>query len=252
MAMAILSQSDCLSAWVTAVKQLNSCPGREANDVMIEVLDPATEFWATNPAFRSADAFLTERAKPVATVANTIFPQTTYERHGAPDFYNIFNSLIRKLRTGDKWSGYYFERMTTHERYDGSVSNPLQDIIDRLSHPKVTSKNKFELPIFDLDRDVNMSPYGGQCLSHLSFKVVSGGRGALNLTCVYRNHHYIKKLLGNLVGLSRLQKFVAEQANLNVGSLVILSTHAEIDKPPRTKQSEVDSLIHQVTTLLNN
>jgi len=251
MAMAILSQPDCLTAWVNACLQVNGCPGHEAHDVMIEIIDPVLGTEASHPGIMIVDDFLTERAKPIATVANTIFPQATFERHGSPAFYSVFASLLAKLRTGDNWSGYYFERMTTHERYDGSLSNPLQDIIERLSNPKVTSKNKFELPIFDLDRDVNMSPYGGQCLSHLSFKVVSGDKNSLNLTCVYRNHHYIKKLLGNLIGLGRLQKFVAEQAGLDVGSLVIVSTHAEIDKPASAKQSEVNSLINEVAALIS-
>lgn len=251
MAMAILSQPDCLTAWVKACLQVNGCPGHEANDVMIEIIDPIIRTDSSHPGMTVADDFLTERAKPIATVANTIFPQAIFERHGSPEFYSVFASLLPKLRTGDKWSGYYFERMTMHERYDGSLSNPLQDIIDRLANPKVTSRNKFELPIFDLDRDVNMSPYGGQCLSHLSFKVASGDKQSLNLTCVYRNHHYIKKLLGNFIGLGRLQKFVAEQANLDVGSLVIVSTHAEIDKPASAKQSDVNSLIEEISVLIS-
>ena len=46
---------------------------------------------------------------------------------------------------------------------------------------------------------------------------------------MYRNHTYVTRCLGNLIGLGRLQAFVAEQAELKVGSLTCISTHAEID-----------------------
>jgi hypothetical protein len=52
----------------------------------------------------------------------------------------------------------------------------------------------------------------------------------LLLTAMYRNHYYITRLLGNLIGLGRLQAFVAEQAGVPLGSLTVISTHAELDR----------------------
>ena len=49
------------------------------------------------------------------------------------------------------------------------------------------------------------------------------------LTAMYRNHTYITRCLGNLIGLGRLQAFVAKEAGLKVGSLTCISTHAELD-----------------------
>jgi thymidylate synthase len=68
-----------------------------------------------------------------------------------------------------------------------------------------------------------------QCLSFLSFKLDHESR--LMLTAVYRNHYYIARLLGNLVGLARLMAFVGQEAGVHVGPLTIVSTHAEIDAP---------------------
>ena len=53
---------------------------------------------------------------------------------------------------------------------------------------------------------------------------------------MYRNHFYIEKLLGNLIGLGRLMAFVARETNLNVGALTVVSTHAEIDQPGRVRR----------------
>ena len=39
------------------------------------------------------------------------------------------------------------------------------------------------------------------------------------LTAMYRNHTYITRCLGNLIGLGRLQAFVAKEAGVKLGSL---------------------------------
>ena len=67
------------------------------------------------------------------------------------------------------------------------------------------------------------------------------------MTAMYRNHLYIEKLLGNLIGLGRLMEFVAHEAGLKVGALTVISTHAEIDQPRRygkpTSRSEIAAMI---------
>ena len=64
------------------------------------------------------------------------------------------------------------------------------------------------------------------CLSHLSFKLQSGH---VTLTAVYRSHHYAQRALGNLIGLSQLQSFVAKESGLAVGPLTCISTLAVLD-----------------------
>jgi hypothetical protein len=60
---------------------------------------------------------------------------------------------------------------------------------------------------------------------------------------MYRNHFYIEKLLGNLIGLGRLMAFVAREADLRVGALTVISTHAEIDLPNRGRRSDLAAMI---------
>jgi hypothetical protein len=60
---------------------------------------------------------------------------------------------------------------------------------------------------------------------------------------MYRNHFYIEKLLGNLIGLGRLMAFVGREAKLRVGALTVISTHAEIDLPRRARRSDVAAMI---------
>ena len=46
---------------------------------------------------------------------------------------------------------------------------------------------------------------------------------------MYRSHYYMNRAYGNLLGLARLQSFVAEQAELVLGPLVCHSTMAVLE-----------------------
>jgi thymidylate synthase len=122
-------------------------------------------------------------------------------------------------------------------------------MIARINDKNNTSLNKHEISLFDPDRDVTDSPYGGQCLSFLSFHLTSAGGSAektLLLTAQYRNHYYVEKLLGNLIGLGWLMAFVAAETGTKVGALTVISTHAQIDTPKATRQ-DISKLIETCT-----
>jgi hypothetical protein len=69
-----------------------------------------------------------------------------------------------------------------------------------------------------------------------------GSPRTLVLTAQYRNHYYTEKLLGNLIGLGRLMRFVAREAKVKVGALTVISTHAEVDNPAASR-SDIKRLI---------
>jgi len=134
----------------------------------------------------------------------------------------------------------------------GKIINPLSTLVEKLKrnvhgdghtyrniYEMVLSDPALDVPIFnpELDRRV----MGGQCLSFLSFKLDNQNR--LMLTAIYRNHYYIQRLLGNLIGLSRLMSFVCKEASIEIGSLTVVSTHAQVDIPKGCKRKDIDNLI---------
>lgn len=226
------SQLDCFSAWREAVRLVDAQSGHHAHNVIIDVEDPTARASMSDPAVAAVSEFLDSHDKKhVETVANTIFPAGLYTRYGAPAFFDRFrDDVLPKVRRSEAWSGYYFERMMRLPQVKGGPINQLWEIVERLRNPDVRALNKFELSIFDPARDVNDSPYGGQCLSFASLKIVGKPDARrLAMTAFYRNHFYIEKLLGNLIGLGRLLKFLAVEGGVEPGSLTIVSTHAEID-----------------------
>ena len=242
--------STCVTTWREAVRVVDAEPGHEAHNVIMSVADPVMGTGLVDPGVRPVDDFLRGHNKSLQTIANTIFPAALYRRHGAPEFFTEFHEkILPKIRNKEKWSGYYFERMTN---WAGAPhGNPLWELVQRMADPAVTARNKFELALFDPARDLDRSPYGGQCLSYLSFKTLPAIPDIVNLTAMYRNHYYIEKLLGNLIGLGRLLSFVAAEAELQVGSLTVLSSHAKIDHMKtsaggKTRRSDITSLLERV------
>jgi hypothetical protein len=244
------TKNSCADAWIAACQEIVST-GDEGYNIVIDVADAFAHSEKDNKVITHVDKFLRshdkdEKINPIITVANTIFPQSLLEAHGPTDFYEIYHRDLESLSHTKQW-GRYFQRMTKHVDQKGNCSNPLQDLIDKLKANNAKTKRKavYELAPNPVDgiNDVNsddggaISLYqpshdrkrtiGGPCLSHLSFKL-HPIQGVL-LTAMYRNHYYITRLLGNLIGLGRLQAFVATQAEIPRGSLTIVSTHAELD-----------------------
>jgi thymidylate synthase len=237
-------QPDCASAWREAVRLVDTKPRHEAHNVIVDVANPIADSSLQDSRIAVVNSFLSGCEKSVETIANTIFPEALYQRYGMPEFVELFkNKILPKVRRSDRWSGYYFERMIDYPMADGTTLNQLSDIVNRLKSNQVKALNKFELSLFDPTRDVDLSPYGGQCLSFISFKIVPGQEKILTLTAMYRNHYYIEKLLGNLIGLGRLLNFVAIESGLKVGPLTVISTHAKIDNPKKSKRSDLHAML---------
>ncbi len=245
-------QSDAARVWLEATRQVFSKPQHEAYNVVLDLERQLICDKSSSTILQLVDNFLRLRgAKPLMTVANTIFPNALYQRHGATGLFDSFhNVLLPYIRRDCNWSGYYFERMTKVKLPSGEFLNPLQDVIRRVKDPNIRANNKYEIAIFDPVRDLSDSPYGGQCLSHLSFKVVGNSNRKLLLSVMYRNHFYVEKLLGNLIGLSQLLSFVAREAGVEPGSLTVFSTHATATQQCHATVKEISKLINDCTNVL--
>lgn len=242
----LLLQPNCAAAWLQAVKFVDGQVRHEAYNVLFDIANPTQGADFDDPIVSLVEEFLSTFNKSVFSIANTIFPNGLYRRYGAPYFIEEFHQrVLPKVRRTDRWSGYYFERMTAYSNAEGKSFNQLWSIVERIRDPQNKSLNKFEVSLFDPWKDIDSSPYGGQCLSFLSFKLLPGKEKNLALTAMYRNHFYIEKLLGNLIGLGWLMAFVANECGVGIGPLTVLSTHAKVDQPGKTKRDQIDELLQR-------
>ena len=242
----IKPQKSCAQAWVEACEEIMLTKD-EGYNIVIDVAAPTTHSEKDNDVITLVDKFLKNHDKyPIITVSNTIFPQSLLDAHGPAEFYKIYHRDFDLLTDTKRW-GRYFERMTRHKKADGEEYNPLQEMIEKMK-PGDAGRYKaaYELAVYDPLLDGRMFR-GGQCLSFLSFKIHP--EDGLLLTAMYRNHTYITRLLGNLIGLGRLQSFVAEQAQVKLGSLTVISTHAELDTE-NWGIKDARELVNQAATML--
>jgi thymidylate synthase len=217
----------------------------EAHNVIIDIADPLAESETDAAIIREVDAFLrSHHRNSLRGVSNTIFPQSTYDRHGPDAFYGVYrdNVLPRMKQMTRDW-GRYFDRLTDWKKVRGSnvtTINPLDELVKFMTVQVAsdrTYRNAYEMTVFDPTRDAGKVS-NRQCLSFLSFKLTHENQ--LLLTVLYRNHAYIARGLGNFIGLGRLMAFVAEQSGATMGSLTCISTHAEIDHGKNTHDGVVE------------
>ncbi|MGH9877796.1 MAG: hypothetical protein ACRD5H_09170 [Nitrososphaerales archaeon] len=248
-------------AWLKTIVTVNQEPHHEAQNVIIDVANPLIHKASDMEIMNHVDVFLRlHDAWPVISVANTIFPEALYRRHGAPKFYDVYLKMVYprvKRKQGD-W-GRYFERMIRYPSSTGEPLNPLADLVAKLKQhvgAERTFRNAYELSIlhphldigiYDPSRDAG-PVMNRQCLSFLSFKLDANNR--LLLTAMYRNHYYVARLLGNLIGLGRLMAFVGKEAKIEVGSLTVVSTHAQIDTD-KWKRAEISKLLKACEAVLS-
>lgn len=241
-------QKSCAQAWVVACEEIMLTKD-EGYNIVVDVANPITHSEKDNEVITLVDKFLKLHDKyPITSVSNTIFPQSLLDAHGPVEFYKIYHRDFDRLTDTKRW-GRYFERMTRHKKANGEEYNPLQEMIEKMK-PKEAGRYKaaYELAVYDPLLDGRMFR-GGQCLSFLSFKIHP--EDGLLLTAMYRNHTYITRLLGNLIGLGRLQSFVANQAEIKLGSLTVISTHAELDAE-NWGIKDARELVNQAATMLKS
>ncbi|MFS2113400.1 hypothetical protein [Herbaspirillum frisingense] len=240
--------------WHAAAVHLLNAEHREDFNLVLEIEDPLSMAPDELERLKVVDSLMragTDCGLTLDTVASTIFPQSMYKRHGRPAMYKKIEEALDRGGKVGTW-GTYTERMISRPSSDGiNRINPLEIMIEKLRAnvaARSSYRSTYELNIADPEVDLipipddgqdggdiptynptfdARRPYGGPCLSNVSFKLV--GKNSVNLTAVYRSHHYCSRALGNLIGLARLLNFVSIEAGLTPGSLTCISTFATLD-----------------------
>jgi len=247
----VVQAQSLTEAWLAASEYLRDA-GREAFGLMVEVTSPDSPQTLRDPVRAHLDRYLAGLPdQSIETVAGTIFPATYYRKGDAARLFATYElnwPLIRDLHRSNS-GGTYFRRLTHLETIDRNGNrvrlNPLAHIIDKIRGQLRTRgpyRTVYPLSIYQpgLDRKKVLS---FPCMTFLDLKI-DGRR--LHLTAQYRNQMYTTKAYGNLVGLADLQDFVARETGLEVGHILCLATHAQLDQ----KVTGVKRLLSECRALL--
>lgn len=246
----VFQRSRVVQAWLAGIRYLESQKKHDATNIILEITSPQAATSEDRQVVNAVSRALQQRKakRTVMTAAGTIFPQTIYKRYGRPDWYAHYKSIMARGMAPNTW-GTYALRMIERKDESGATFNPLEKIIEKLIAIRTKYLNKyvaayelgvcdlavdladdlnglgFDLPTYDPSIDRHKY-YGSACLSHVTFKLM---HGKIDLTAIYRSHHYAERALGNLIGLAQLQQYVATEAGYETGTLTCISTYAKLD-----------------------
>jgi len=247
------------AAWLEAIKILRLRNG-DIYNLVVEILQPSRKAPINSAAEQAVDRLLIDANElPIASVAETIFPAWEYLRHGVDGVYTVYPEEVYPAIASlpaNRW-GTYAYRLVRRQGSDGKTYDPLERVVDKLrgelDNP-APKRAAYELDaeghgLSTYDPETDWNTYlGGQCLSHISLKL--GPKRELYLTATYRLQYFIRRALGNFLGLARLQAFVAQEVKIPVGPLVCHATLASLDrKTTGWGLHEIDSLIAELSPI---
>lgn len=245
-----------VSAWVSAAQRLKA--DGDQNGLMLHIIDPIGFGAGEEQVVCEVDAFLRSREKfGVSTVANTIFPVALDQGDGIFALTERYIDVYkRRMHRQGQW-GRYFQRMVVWPDGSGKKNATVNQIAVNISMLRAMREgnakfrgNVTEIALFDPARDLRKIS-NRQCLSFIELKPERQGENwQLNMMAVYRNHYYIQRTLGNLIGLGQLLQFMANEAGFLVGTLTIQSTHACLD--PDLRRGEVGQLVEKCGKILSD
>ena len=236
------TQHEFATAWLEATRHLVAKPSHDEYSLFLYIEKPLDIGPRSKFILEEYEKILQKKDNSLNMVADTIFPSGMYLRNKR-DWSLMRNEYLEKYEwikghSSNAW-GTYAHRLLHRELLSGEIIDPLGCVIDKINKWVIELnkpyKASYEIDFFDESLDVSIyrgttdrnRPYGGPCLSHLSFKVDADKR--LHITALYRSHYYLEKALGNLFGLSRLLRAMCEQTNLRAGSMTCLSTYGLLD-----------------------
>jgi hypothetical protein len=245
-------------AWLRTIEVVAAGGGRLVN-VLTTITEPGSE---DAPVRAVIDRVLESRggrAQSVDTVAGTIFPIDVYRDVGyvwrpdlaaeeaqaidaaAADLYDSYDLMLPLLLSAPgNERGTYFSRMMT---WPGKASGGVNQLADRIRYLRgcrsrgVTAHNAADIAIGgegDLS-DQGLQVYAATdrrqrafpCLVHVDLTLLGG---QLSMLAVYRHQFLLTKAYGNLIGLSNLLRYLAQQSGFEVGELAIQATLADDER----------------------
>jgi hypothetical protein len=263
-------------AWLRTLDVVARGGGRLVN-VLTTITEPGAEDAHVRAVIDGALAAKGQQAQSVDTVACTIFPSALYRDVGYPwrpgltpeeagalddaatELFDSYELMLPLLLTANgNRGGTYFSRMITWPGKEAGGVNQLADRIRYLrGHRRrgVTANNAADIAIggeagiaeADLP-DQGLQVYAATdrrqrafpCLVHVDLTLLAG---RLSMLAVYRHHFLLTKAYGNLIGLSDLLKFLAQQSGFDVGELAIQATLADDERGSYGGRAGVDVIL---------
>lgn len=220
---------DVIDAWKKASKLILKAPEYKIRNLIVEIENP-TKFernWLTKFDPKSVGS-----KDRLSVVVKVLFPYSGKRAGETREaFYARWNQSLQRNREKRKliapW-GTYFGRLTNF----GEDKNQLETIVKALSSWKMKPEAALVAHISAPTLDT-VKPIGSPCLQYI--EVLWGRDDVIDLVAIYRNHDFLKKALGNYIGLGRLLQFLCDESGKKPGRLVCHSVRGYCEEPNRLR-----------------
>lgn len=233
-------------AWVEAMSKLLDLD-RASNGKTHQVIVRFPAGSTRSAVIQVVDRFLIEAAKKkseakilkINTVANTIFPEVFYlptrTENPRDHLYKMYQRKMSFSRRISREKETYFSRLTGIDGTGKNNCNQLEELVLKIKRQREFPNPKssmyelgVEIPdslrVYSPDKDHCIM--GFPCLSHLSITLKND---SVHLTALYRNQHFVRKALGNYIGLSSLCAFIAKEVDVRAGDICCIAAHADAE-----------------------
>ena len=158
------------------------------------------------------EVLVTCSKQAVETVANTIFPDSLWNRNQPRHMlYERYEAILPRLHKSSRKNAYglYFERMITNGCDD--ARNQIEFGLSTFG--RGMRRSVLQVGVFDPRKDHSAARRRGfPCLQHLSF--VPDQEGRLSVNAFYASQFMVERAYGNYLGICRLGRFVAHELGL--------------------------------------
>jgi hypothetical protein len=190
---------------------------------------------------RALDSYLASTGlQSVATVANTIFPDSLWNPHNPPSaLYARYRRILPHLKKTSTKNrrGLYFERMISGG--PPGAENQLDFALSAFNQRSGTRRSILQVSIFQPTLDHSAAAQlGFPCLQHISFAPTTAG---MQLNAFYAVQYIAERAYGNYLGLCRLARFAAQVLGMPLASVTCVVGIAELD----IKKQDARALLEQ-------
>lgn len=227
---AIVAGHDVVEGWKVGCQTILASQDFKVRNLITEVESPTI----SNPAWlRRYDPISVGADDRLSVVAKVLFPSLQRLHSKSRDHYYarwaaVLHRGRRSGRLHSSWGSTYFERLLSVDGSDNQIERAIR-VLTTWQRKETAIVMHLSAPSVD-----KLKPIGSPCLQYA--QVLWHADDTIDLVALYRNHDFLKKALGNFLGLGRLLAFIATETNKKPGRLICHSVRAYCDSAPKLRQ----------------
>jgi thymidylate synthase len=222
--------NDVVTAWKAGCHAILAAQDCKIRNLITEIEKPTF----TEPEWlRIYDPMSVGADDRLSVVAKVLFPEAPRQSGETREqYYSRWAAILRRGRKRrtlhSSWGSTYFERLLSLGGSDNQIERAIRALT---TWQRKETAIVMHLSAPHLDK---LKPIGSPCLQFA--EILWSADDTIDLVALYRNHDFLKKALGNFIGLGRLLAFIARESNKKSGKVICHSVRAYCDSTAKLRK----------------